>query len=152
MKCRNYLMWLVPLIPFIGDRISKMFILSHVVIPHSPCYGLNILITWNRGVSWSMLHRAEFWWLIAGLSALILTLIAYTQWRMQRGVLVIGELLVIGGALSNLVDRLMYGAVLDFIELYVGDYHWPVFNVADVFIVIGVGIMLIRNWREHHDS
>jgi signal peptidase II len=57
--------------------------------------------------------------------------------------------LVLGGSLSNLVDRLWYKAVLDFIELYIGPYSWPVFNVADVCIVIGIGGILLRSWRKN---
>ena len=144
------LMWLVPLIPLLADRISKALICAYLIVPKSICYGFNITITWNRGISWSMLHHAEFWWLIAMLSALIIVLIFYTGWRMRQGAMVIGEMFLIGGALSNVIDRLMYGAVLDFIELYVANYRWPVFNIADIFIVIGVGIMLIKNWRQSH--
>jgi signal peptidase II len=148
----NYWMWLVPLIPLIADRFTKMLVMTYVVIPKSLCYGLNILLTWNRGISWSMLHNAQPWWLITLQSILIITLVAYTTWRMRRGAMVVGELLLMGGALSNVIDRLLYGSVLDFIELYIADYHFPVFNVADMFIFAGVCIMLIQNWREAHGS
>lgn len=57
------------------------------------------------------------------------------------------EILVFAGAISNLVDRVLYGAVLDFIELYVGRWSWPVFNVADSLIVCGVIGMLFRQWK-----
>ncbi|MFA6263613.1 MAG: signal peptidase II [Candidatus Babeliales bacterium] len=147
----TYLMWLIPLIPLIADRITKMLVLAYLVIPKAPCYGLNLLRTWNSGISWSMLRTIEPWRLITLQSLLIIALVVYVALQMRKGSMVVGELLLIGGAFSNIVDRLMYGAVLDFIELYIGPYHWPVFNIADIFIVGGVGIMLIKNWRERHD-
>jgi signal peptidase II len=145
-----YFMWLIPLIPLIADRITKMLVLEYLVIPKAPCYGLNLLRTWNSGVSWSMLHTIEPWRLIILQSLLIIALVTYTALQLRKGASAVGELLLIGGAFSNLADRFMYGAVLDFIELYIGKYQWPVFNVADMFIVSGVGIMLIKNWRDRH--
>jgi signal peptidase II len=52
--------------------------------------------------------------------------------------------LIIGGAFGNLIDRIRFGAVIDFLDLHVGGWHWPAFNVADMFIVIGVGLYIIN--------
>ena len=51
---------------------------------------------------------------------------------------------IIGGALGNLIDRVRFGAVIDFIDWHIGDWHWPAFNVADIFIVIGVALYIIN--------
>ena len=52
--------------------------------------------------------------------------------------------MVLGGAFGNIIDRIRYGAVVDFIDLYFGSYHWPSFNLADSFICIGMGLLFIR--------
>jgi signal peptidase II len=59
----------------------------------------------------------------------------------------LGLSLIIGGAIGNLIDRLQYGYVIDFLDLYVGTHHWPAFNVADSAICIGTGLLLIEAFR-----
>lgn len=56
---------------------------------------------------------------------------------------------VIGGALGNILDRIRFGGVTDFLDFYIGTTHWPAFNLADVFVVCGVGLLLITAGREH---
>ncbi|MCL4551998.1 MAG: signal peptidase II [Candidatus Marsarchaeota archaeon] len=56
--------------------------------------------------------------------------------------------LILGGATGNLLDRILHGRVIDFLDFYVGDYHWPAFNIADSGIVIGVGLLLFLQWGE----
>ena len=60
--------------------------------------------------------------------------------------------LILGGALGNLLDRLRLGSVVDFIEVYVGRYHWPNFNAADSAICVGVGLLVLDMWRSTGDS
>jgi len=60
--------------------------------------------------------------------------------------------LILGGALGNLLDRLRLGSVVDFIEVYVGRYHWPNFNAADSAICVGVGLLVLDMWRSKGDS
>lgn len=74
--------------------------------------------------------------------AVLLHLI-YSEMNLKRHTAVIGSSLILGGALSNLVDRVMYGGVIDFI----GSKYWPTFNLADIFIVVGVAIIVIYNRR-----
>jgi signal peptidase II len=154
IKHSPFLTWTALVAPFIIDRITKAFALRTLTpTPLPVCPGINIMISWNRGVSWGMLsseHATGFWILTALIASLIGALVWYAQWGMRNGKSVIGEMLVIGGALSNLFDRFMYKAVLDFIEFYAGNYHFPVLNIADACIVIGVSIILIQNWREPH--
>jgi len=64
--------------------------------------------------------------------------------RMSR----VAAVLVMGGAVGNLIDRLRFGEVIDFLDLYVGRYHWPAFNVADSCITIGIGLFVLGAWRE----
>ena len=62
-------------------------------------------------------------------------------WHIMFGAAIIG--LIAGGAVGNLIDRLRFGSVVDFLDFYVGDYHWPAFNVADSAITIGVGLFIL---------
>jgi signal peptidase II len=153
-SCKRYFWWLLPLIPFIADRVSKAYVFEYLTHPLQLFPGLNIAITWNTGVSWSMLQthsNFSFWLLLILLSILISTLIGYAQLRIKNGFFVLGEMLAIGGALSNLVDRFTYGAVLDFIDIYAAGYHFPTFNIADSCIFVGVCIMFIQQWRTPRD-
>lgn len=56
--------------------------------------------------------------------------------------------LILGGATGNLVDRILHGRVIDFLDFYIRDHHWPAFNIADSGIVVGVGILLLLQWEE----
>lgn len=103
----------------------------------------NVVMVWNRGVTFGFLSDAPFWgrWALVGLSLAIVAILllwlrrAETKWRAAA----IG--LIIGGALGNVIDRVNYGAVADFLDFYIGTYHWPAFNFADSAITLGVAIM-----------
>lgn len=107
---------------------------------------LDLVLVWNRGVSYGLLTQEnDFgrWLLVAlGLAGALLF-----GWWLQstRGFLAAVSLgLVIGGALSNVIDRLVHGAVADFFLFHVGAFEWYVFNLADVWIVIGaIGLVLV---------
>jgi len=60
----------------------------------------------------------------------------------------IAAVLVMGGALGNLIDRIRFGEVIDFLDVYLGTYHWPAFNVADSCITVGIGLFILGAWRE----
>ncbi|MFB3149519.1 MAG: signal peptidase II [Alphaproteobacteria bacterium] len=103
----------------------------------------SVVMVWNRGVTFGFLSDAPFWgrWALVGLSLAIVAILllwlrrAETKWRAAA----IG--LIIGGALGNVIDRVNYGAVADFLDFYIGTYHWPAFNFADSAITLGVAIM-----------
>ena len=107
---------------------------------------LNITLNWNRGIGFGLLSfdATTAYHLI---SALILLIIVYLIYLMVRydsaGKLIIA--LIIGGAVGNFFDRLTYFAVPDFIDFHIGTYHWFTFNVADIFISLGIiGIIFIE--------
>jgi signal peptidase II len=77
--------------------------------------------------------------------ALVLALAARTPAHRLAPLSALG--LILGGAVGNLLDRLRLGAVVDFLDIYIGRHHWPAFNVADSAICIGVGVLLIEMWR-----
>ncbi len=90
-----------------------------------------------------------FWLLTAIIMAMVLGCAIYTLYRILNHLPALAEIVVLAGALSNVIDRLWFGAVLDFIELYVGTWHWPVFNIADSMILLGVAGIFYRMWRNN---
>lgn len=83
-------------------------------------------------------------------SVLAIAVICYYHARYARGhpLPTVGLALILGGALGNLIDRLRVGMVIDFLDFYLGGYHWPAFNVADSGITVGVGLLLVEMLRE----
>ncbi|MFP4154597.1 MAG: signal peptidase II [Halothiobacillaceae bacterium] len=111
----------------------------------------NLRLLHNTGAAFSFLADAGGWqrWLFAGLAVVIT--VALVLWmarlRQQERWTAAGLALVIGGALGNLIDRLLYGHVVDFLDFHMGGYHWPAFNIADAAITIGVAILIYTSFR-----
>lgn len=105
----------------------------------------NLVLTWNHGMSFGLFNTG------AALNTVIFTLLAaiivggLVLWlhRAQDGLLELAIGLVIGGAIGNVIDRLWRGAVVDFLDFHLGDWHWFAFNLADAAICVGVGLMVI---------
>jgi signal peptidase II len=140
---------------FVLDRASKWMVERYVsfsddyrVIP-----GLfDIVRSQNRGVAFGIGNDATASWLTLVLAAVSLAavgLVAGVIWKGQRmeRLTLWGLTCILGGAAGNVFDRLASGQVTDFLELYIGQYHWPTFNVADSAIVIGSGLFLIDALR-----
>ena len=87
-------------------------------------------------------------------SVLAIAIICYYYARHARGrpLPVVGLALILGGAVGNLIDRLRVGMVIDFLDFYLGKYHWPAFNVADSGITVGVGLLLVDMLRERRGN
>ena len=124
--------WELILVPYLMTHVTNFF---------------NVVFTWNPGTSFSLFRTL-------GESAPIVIVFATT--------FVIGLILcymarradkyerlplafIIGGALGNWIDRVRFGAVVDFLDFHIGGYHWPAFNIADIFICVGVGLYIL-NW------
>lgn len=109
----------------------------------------NLVLIWNTGVSFGMFANdggAARWILIGVALAIVLALSIWLRWADTR-LMAVSLGLVIGGALGNVVDRILYGAVVDFLDFHAMGYHWPAFNVADAAIVIGVGLLVLDTFR-----
>ncbi len=127
-----------------ADQFTKWLVMFEImnpprVIPVIPY--INIVMAWNTGVSFSMLQGTGPWLL----SALALTVsIGLLIWLGRLTHLLPGYAVgfIVGGAVGNVIDRLRFGAVFDFIDFYVGDWHWPAFNLADSAIFVGVVLLL----------
>jgi signal peptidase II len=108
---------------------------------------LNMTLAHNYGAAFSFLSDAGGWqrWLFTGLASVVTVVLIVWMFRLQaREKLTAAALgLIIGGAVGNLIDRIMNGYVVDFIDVYYQGYHWPAFNVADSAITGGVILMLL---------
>ncbi len=135
------------------DQGSKLWLLRVFDLPDRQPVRLapvlDLVMTWNRGVSYSLLWadgETGRWLLIAGTLAAT-GLLAYWLARARSVLTGLALGLLIGGALGNVVDRVAYGAVADFIFFHVGSFRWYIFNGADCAIVIGVGFLLLELLR-----
>ena len=136
------------IIVFLTDRISKFYILklaeleSSVDIYVAP--NLNLFLIWNKGIAFGLLSMDEsmIYNTITLIICFIIIGILFIMWKnkkIQRYFFA----LVVGGALGNLYDRIVFTAVPDFIDLHFLGFHWFVFNVADIFITVGVFCLIL---------
>lgn len=139
----------VALLAFLADQVSKGWILLGLDLPRrgdvAVLPGLDFTMVWNHGVTFGLLQAGSGQGhLVLGLVALAITVLLVGWMRRTDRRMVAAALgLVVGGALGNIVDRLRFGAVVDFIRVHALGYSWYVFNVADACIVCGVASLLI---------
>ena len=139
--------FLIILIIFCLDRVSKIYVINLIQSNQSEIFiydFLNLTLNWNTGIAFGLLSfKADL--LYHSISALILLIIIYLIYLMvvsdKLGKIVVS--LIIGGALGNIYDRLNYFAVPDFIDFHIGEFHWFTFNIADIFISIGIILLII---------
>ena len=138
---------LIVLIIFLLDRVSKLYVI-HLdgILLNSEIINskfINIHLIWNEGVAFGLLafNEKSFYNFITGfIVIIILTLIYFI--RKTKGIEKYSFIIILGGALGNVFDRFLYSAVPDFIDIHYQNFHWFIFNVADIFITLGV-ILLI---------
>lgn len=133
------------------DRLTKYWVLTslHGSYPITSFLSLDFVI--NRGVAWGFFHsesEGPFILLSLLVFGMVMLLASFAYRRLHEEALIIGEVLVIAGALSNIVDRIFYRGVIDFIVFSWRDYSFPSFNIADACIVLGVGLMFISVYRK----
>ena len=142
----------IAVLALIVDQLGKYAVLQHFgetgcgVDRHEQVTEFfDLVLTCNRGMSFGLFNHG------AGLNVLLFSLIAaaivavlvYWLSRVDSPFLAVAIGLVIGGAIGNMIDRIRLGAVVDFLDFYVGSWHWPAFNVADSAICVGVAAMLL---------
>ena len=145
------MIYFVPVIVFLLDWLTKYSALRYLDA-HTPVYILpffNLYLTFNPGISFSMLRANSVHgvWLLVGIACVICAFILYAFRKEKDKWARFALMLVLGGALGNVWDRLRYGVVIDFLDFYWNTYHWPAFNIADSAICIGVAIILWRTLR-----
>ena len=131
------------LIIFLSDRISKLYILKIAEMENSldlylNSY-LNFYLIWNKGIAFGLLSFNEsFVYNIITIIIALITLVVLTLIIKAEGLKKYSFLLVSGGALGNLFDRIYYNAEPDFLDFHINDFHWFIFNIADIFITLGI--------------
>jgi len=136
------------LLVFLIDRISKIYVINlDDKLLGSEMFSsnfLNINLIWNEGIAFGLFSFNEkTFYNILTIIILIIILIIFIMTIKSDGFKKYSLLMILGGALGNVFDRLYYKAVPDFIDFHIGNFHWFIFNVADIFITIGILFMVI---------
>ena len=165
LKKKEKALWglLLAIVVLVADQWSKyavfemLFELDDMKLAVSPFF--NLVVVYNTGVSFGMLNNLTHGDMILSAVAILITLILFV-WLYRSDTLymtcAIG--LIIGGAIGNIIDRVQYGAVRDFLDFYIEPYHWPAFNIADSTVCVGVVMVLLEGWlfkkkeNKHEDS
>ena len=133
---------------FLLDRVSK----TYVIYLNDKLLGieilsskfLNIRLIWNEGIAFGLLSfNDKIIYNLLTFIILVIILIIFFMVLKSYGLKKYSLLMILGGALGNVYDRIFYGAVPDFIDFHIGNFHWFIFNVADIFITLGVIFMII---------
>ena len=104
--------------------------------------GLNLTFHRNDGVTFGLLGGAPWWGLLL-LALIICAWLLIMMLRTESSIEAIAYGAIIGGALGNVIDRIRFGAVTDFLDFHVGTYHWPAFNLADVAVITGAAVLVL---------
>ena len=146
---KNFLINLIFVLSiFSFDRLSKLYVIYlDEKFFNSEIFSskfLNINLIWNEGIAFGLLSLKEerFYDILTLFIALVIFIIFFIL-RSSEGFKKYSLLMILGGALGNIYDRIFYKAVPDFIDFHVGNFHWFIFNIADIFITIGVVLMIL---------
>ena len=140
--------FLLILIIFFIDRFSKVYVINF----YDKNYGsdlynskfLNISLIWNEGIAFGLFSFSDkFFYHILSFLIGVVILIIFVMLNRSEGLKKYSLLMILGGALGNFYDRIIFEAVPDFIDFHVENFHWFIFNVSDIFICLGVIFMII---------
>ena len=142
------LLWIAAVV-FVLDQATKLaaanYLAHHADVNIAPF--LNLTLVHNAGAAFGFLSSASGWqntlFIVIALVACVVILWMTRGLERKDILLAIGLMLILGGAAGNLADRLMYGYVIDFVDVYYGSWHWPAFNVADSAITIGAVLLVL---------
>jgi len=152
-KSGGLLMWLgIAVIIVLLDQVTKItmsrllvYSQSEVMTPY-----FNLVMVYNQGAAFSFLANSGGWqrWFFSGLAFVVSLAIIWMLWKNASQRLFCWSLsLILGGAVGNLIDRLIYGHVIDFLDFHIGTLHWPAFNVADSAITVGAALFVLDELR-----
>tara|TARA_S200000501_G_scaffold288879_1_gene273596 strand:+ start:4746 stop:5249 length:504 start_codon:yes stop_codon:yes gene_type:complete len=130
------------------DQVSKWWVVNYIMQPIkilsiTPFF--NIVLTWNSGISFGIFSNQGGFSVIilSTLAILIVFFLAVWLVKAENRKLIIGLIFIIGGAIGNIIDRVYHGAVIDFLDFHINNYHWPAFNLADSCIFIGAALIIL---------
>ncbi|WP_245418028.1 signal peptidase II [Cohaesibacter celericrescens] len=154
--------YLIALISFAVDQASKLGMLYGFEIeavmrregPVSVAPFLDLVLVWNRGISYGLLQQdSELGrYLLIGLAVVASILLSVWLWRLTDRLTALGLGLILGGALGNGLDRILHGAVVDLFHFHWGTFSWYVFNLADVWIVVGAAFLVYESFFGSKDT
>ena len=147
-KSENIIPYIIIFIIFFLDRFSKIKILNS--FSDTPVYinnFINLDLIWNTGIGFGLLslNSPLYYNIISLIIGAVVIMLLYTLLKLQKFEKICFSI-IIGGALGNFYDRIFFKAVPDFIDMHYGNFHWFTFNVADVFISIGIAGFLMKNF------
>ena len=148
---------LIMVLVAVSDQLTKLWIVQqfqlHETLPVIPGF-FNLTLLYNSGAAFGILSGLPMLWrqiFFISISVAALTALIIMQYKLgPRHILYsVSFSLISGGALGNMIDRLRWGKVVDFLDFYIGKYHWPAFNVADCGITVGIALfLLLQFWEE----
>ena len=151
MTRRNIFDFLIILTIFSLDRVSKIIIIDLNKINKLTSYSLtpflNLDLVWNQGIAFGFFSFNEnIYYNVLTSIIIIVTLVVFVLMLKSKRYQKYGFLMVFGGSLGNIFDRLYYSSVPDFIDLHINNFHWFIFNVADIFITLGVILLILTEF------
>jgi signal peptidase II len=150
---------IVAIVVAVGDQLAKLGIVA-LFADKPPTYTIsltpffNLLLTHNAGITFGMFNNgaAVNALIFSGLALIVVIVLVNWLRRVETAFLAVSIGLIIGGAAGNVIDRLIAGSVVDFLDFHLGSWHWPAFNVADSAICLGVIAMLLEGFVFRHPS
>ena len=144
---------LAALLVLAADQASKWWVLDVLrlpergLVPVLPMFSLTMV--WNQGVTFGLFHQDGAWgpWLLAGVALAVVAALGVWLRRAESALVAASLGAIAGGAVGNVIDRLRFGAVVDFLHAHAFGWSWYVFNVADAAIVCGVGVLVLDGLR-----
>ena len=145
MLKKNLIIFAIIIFTFFLDLVTKNYAINNLLLNHSITINtfLNFTLAFNYGAAFSFLSNAGGWqrWFFVIFSLIVISFISYILIK-DKDSEYIAYSLVLGGALGNLYDRFLLGYVIDFIEFHYDNFYWPIFNIADIAISIGIILLL----------
>jgi len=144
---------LAALLVLLADQGSKWWVLEVLNLPERrqvPVLPvLSLTMVWNQGVTFGLLNGFGDWgaWLLAGIALAVVVVLGVWLRRAENGLVAVALGAIAGGAIGNVIDRLRFGAVVDFLHAHAFGWSWYVFNVADAAIVCGVAVLVLDGLR-----
>lgn len=145
---------IISVIFFIIDQISKILVIKYIDINNSIELIKNffyLTYTHNEGAAFSILTGQRIFLILIAITILIILFNYIRKNKIKNKVETVAFSLIIGGSLGNLIDRILRGYVVDFLDFKIFGYNYPIFNLADTFIVVGVFLLLMLTFRKEHN-